>query len=449
MRFFFAYSLKRLPREGLRSLSVPLIAFTLVVLINALGGIRDWLEMQYEDIMDNFPIRAELSDLLGENTDELYIDMRNIGLFTNPDAPMSLYSYTSNLVLSRSFETVLEDTDMDVNLIGTTSLDIDEYFTLEDDVIVTFFDGYDESALLSNEPVAIVSEDLLSLVHDGRLNLTMQEHLEDEWIFPAYIVQIHMGTINGEHWEVFVHEDDLSDDGWGGLAWDVEDEIDPGDIPYILVEGEVLTTDISLSVIGTISGAGSDTVYSPFWFVSEIAEEFTGLPPYSQRLSMTVADNRELHHLKGVASMTYSHVRPIGSTREFAMVVYSLEFYETLEPLRQNAILVDVALPIVYIISIAVGFLTSMLLTRQRKAEFAVMRSIGINRGDIFVGALGEQFVLCLIGAVLGLSLIAVFWGYLSFLHPAVFLACYTLGAAFSAARAAKSNVLAILRDRE
>ncbi|MCL2221485.1 MAG: ABC transporter permease [Oscillospiraceae bacterium] len=392
MGTMFRYALKRQLREGIKILAVPLVAFTLVVLINALGGIREWLEYEYEYTMDNFVVVAQLSDLWGDVTDELAVAQDYISIFTDPDMPVSLYRFTNELMLRRSFEVKSLIGDIGVELIGVTGLAADAVLASETSD-VNFFYGYDESLMQGNELTAIVSDDLLEMVDGGRVSINIMVNL-------------------------------------------------PGE--------EAKAREEEVTVIGTVSSdTGDSLVYLPFWTVSALAEDIAEAPLLSELLSITLAENRELSAFKDVASLIFPRVMPVFDTRPFAMTIYDSEFFETLEPLRQNLILVDVAIPFVYIIAVGVGFLTSVLLTRQRKAEFAVMRSVGMRRGSIFTVALGEQFLLCIIGSALGLAAIAVFWGYLNFERPLIFLACYMLGAIFSAARAARTNVLLLLRERE
>jgi hypothetical protein len=356
MRFLLVHLFQRLPREGIKSLTVPLLTLVLVVLINLLGAVKAWLEEQYEDTWENFPIIAELSDLSGNITDGLHIGEGTIRIFTDPGLPLSLYEYTGDIALKRTVETG----------VGTLT-----GITLIEDLKITFFDGYDESIFLT--------EDLVCVAGEGYTD----------------------GSIAG------------------------------------------------LTVIGTVSGAEDGTAYAPFWTVSALATEADGLPLFTERMYVTVGDNRKLLMFKSLAWMSFPRVRPIHDNRPFAMTIYDSVFYETLEPLRQNIILVDVATPFIYALSIAVGFLTSVLLTRRRKPEFAVMRSAGVHRRDIFFGMLAEQAVLSTAGAALGCALVAAAWGYVDYTRPAIFLACYVVGTLFSAANAAGTDVLKILRDKE
>ena len=112
-------------------------------------------------------------------------------------------------------------------------------------------------------------------------------------------------------------------------------------------------------------------------------------------------------------------------------------------------IYVDIATPFVYFISISIGFIASFLLTRRRKSEFANMRSVGVGKGRIFLGALFEQTMLCAVGVVAAGALFSRVWGDVFIRESLIFLGCYMLGASISAARAAGTDVLRLLREKE
>jgi hypothetical protein len=218
---------------------------------------------------------------------------------------------------------------------------------------------------------------------------------------------------------------------------------------YTIIEGETVTVEPLLTVVGTAPGLEPGVVYAPFWTVSRLAGETDGLPAYTERLAVTLADNRRLSEFKQTAWRSFPRAGPVWDSRPFSMTIYDSAFYDILEPLRQNIILIDVATPFVYLVAVAVGFLVSFLLTRRRRAEFAIMRSVGIGKWNLFAGALMEQAVLCAAGAAAGMLVVWVFWGYGSVTRPAIYLGCYTVGAAFSAIKAAGTDVLKILREKE
>jgi ABC-type antimicrobial peptide transport system permease subunit len=135
--------------------------------------------------------------------------------------------------------------------------------------------------------------------------------------------------------------------------------------------------------------------------------------------------------------------------KTFAMTIFDAEYYDKTEALTQTIYFISFATPFVYALTACTGFVASYLLTRRRRGEFANMRSVGINKRDIFIGALFEQSALCAIGAAIGCAAFRMAWGDVYIRESALFLACYTLGAAISAARVAGTDVLKILRDKE
>jgi len=443
MRIMFGHSIKRLRREGKKSLSVPLIAFVFVVLINFLGGLRTWLDTQYEDTMDNFPIVAVISDLAGENTDDLVIDMRYIGLFIDPDVHFSLMEHTGDILMRRSVASVgISDFETDISLIGISDIRIDEL--LDDNVVITFFEGYDEASFNADEFFCLVSSDLTGMINDGISNINFTFQMPDEMILDD---DVHYEGAPGPGRRYYRNVIYFDPTFGGSILTRVQ--LDPEwDDFYTIVPGEIVTLEAEFTVIGTVRGAGYSLIYSPFWTVSTIFEELTDIPPYTESLSIILSNNRELDDFKETAKMSFSRTNPVADSRPFAMTIYDMEFYETLEPLRQNIIVVDVATPFIFILSIAVGFLTSVLLTRRRKAEFAIMRSIGVSKWVVFFSALAEQSLLSIAGAALGFAFVAAVWGYTSLTRPAIFLACYLLGAVFAAIGAAGTNVMKVLRDR-
>ncbi|MCL2249165.1 MAG: ABC transporter permease [Oscillospiraceae bacterium] len=428
--FLIKHFVKRLRRDGLKSLSVPLVALVLVLLINLLGAVRAELQAEYDDMMENFPILVQLSDHSGMNTSDLDIRESFMNVFIDPEHPLSLYEFTSDIALRRTLEVTsiageplvalngegYYDSDFggaDVSfdgayvdvapseivpsrIFGVTNLSALYPLTDEPDFSITFFEGYDESVLATEQSAFLVSEHLMEFVSDNMLEVGFRSNN-----------------------------------------------------PAVLVAAWINDIESGLYVVGTVSGVDEDLIIGPFWTVTALGFESDDSPPYSELLHMTVADNRELSALKSVATNSFAEVRPVLSSLRFSMMIFESEFIETLEPLRQNIILVDVATPFIFIISVAVGFLTSTLLTRQRMSEYAIMRSVGVRRRGIFFGALYEQAMLSLLGAALGFLVVMFTWDYMNFERPAIFLACYIIGAVFSASRAAGTDVMAILRNRE
>lgn len=78
----------------------------------------------------------------------------------------------------------------------------------------------------------------------------------------------------------------------------------------------------------------------------------------------------------------------------------------TVSPIQSNLALLN-GLQIVFFVMVAiVGFFLSILLTRGRKPEYAVMRMLGERAFRVIGKVLLEQLVLCLLGILLGSSIL-------------------------------------------
>jgi len=512
MFFTIMYFLKRAIREGAKSLAVPLLAFTLIVLINTLGGIKEWLDFEYNNTMDNHPIIAELSDLSGDNTDNLSIELETINLFADPDSDsaLSLYGFTGELILKRSLDVTIGGGQKETTLAGILSVAAEDNLDPETGAVITYFEGYDKNIFTTKQLVCVAGEEILPFLEDGKLSVTASvktKGLYDFYPDPEFNPGARLGwdmsdrmylthEIEEGVWttnpilglsysSLFAAFDGIDLNEEYKVTWPLTVSFTGSTDVYLLylvlqyTPGEILSSDMSLTVIGTVSNAEESIVYCPFWTVLDFLEELNveyidmqmkqleeadhnisepgrpvfnyidNLPITSNQLSIVLSDNRELVEFKELASLSFSRVRPVRSTLPYAMTIYDSTFYETIEPLLQNTILVDIAIPIVYVIAVSVGFLASTLLTRQRKSEFAVMRSVGIHRRDVFFGVFSEQLILSLIGAFLGCALTLLIFRDLLFERPAILLGCYLLGTIFAAIRVAGTNVLKVMKEKE
>lgn len=159
----------------------------------------------------------------------------------------------------------------------------------------------------------------------------------------------------------------------------------------------------------------------------------------------TVKDNQQLPQIKTM--ITENGLRD----SKFARVrIDDRILKETVGPIESNLAQLEGSYLFFFVMIAAIGFFLSFLLARGRKPEYAVMRMLGESRAQITLKALCEQFVLCLIGVLLG----AVAVGLIekSSFQPAicaVILLCYTLGAAVAVMLTVRVNVMDILRDKE
>jgi hypothetical protein len=550
MLYILRYFIKRIPREGFKSLSVPALAFTMVFLINVLGGIRERMAAEYAYVMDHHPIHIVVSDGDGIAQDGLEIGERYIDQFTDPEALWSLYEYVDNVRLRRTLD-ILEESSSHESalLIGISD------WILTNDGMITFFmpereDGgikrgtvdffYEDMSVdmlnLYREggwtSYVFLSEDIADALGDGGLNISIaiprgpnirMIEIQEDWVQPtgkisgagsnfilmdhdfiALLVRISTPftseiltpsydiVIDGKVYQYSWHnisvkmtlptdaqligistiqsEEIFTENGAAIRFYDGYDEGVFASDEYICVVSEDMLGRVAdgilsmtvrsrtglmqpvgteLKVVGTVAGTDESVVYAPFKVVNALGSESDSHPPYTEILRATLADNRELILFKDTAIRSFSRVGVFFNVRHHAMTIFDAEFYDKTEALMQTIFFIEITTPFVYVISVCLGFVASFLLTRRRKAEFANMRSVGVNKRVIFAGALFEQFALCIVGVATGCALYSAVWGDISYEQSAVFLLCYTLGAAFSAMRAAGTDVLKILREKE
>lgn len=159
----------------------------------------------------------------------------------------------------------------------------------------------------------------------------------------------------------------------------------------------------------------------------------------------TVRDNLQLDQIKTM--ITENGLRD----SKFARVrIDDRILKETVGPIESNLAQLEGSYLFFFVMIAAIGFFLSFLLARGRKPEYAVMRMLGESRAQITLKALCEQFVLCLLGVLLGAAAVGII-GQERF-RPgicAAILLCYTVGAAVAVLLTVRVNVMDILRDKE
>ena len=402
MGFILKIFLKRIPVEGFKSLTVPALSFILVMLISLMGGVKLLLENERDYTIKNFEVRVEVSDPVTSSTDNLNIENRFIRMFTESETNPNLSNFLKDVELKRSLDIVLPTEGWQTvkigRLTGITSIEADRNLEPLSGAFIEFFEGYDESIFRTEELVCVVNVEMLSTLNTDA---------------PVMAIMVQSTAVDPMR-------------------------------PYAVFT----PIETELAVVGVSYGAGKD-VLAPFWTIAKLGTASDNLQTYSDIMSSVIADNNFISEFTAAASGRFARAGDVDTALPLSLTVYDGVYNEVIHRLRQNIQLIDSATPFIYLISVLIGFIASFLLTRRRKPEFAIMRSIGINKKDIFLGALTEQATLCAIGSVIGLLLFRVIFGYSLWSVPAMFTSCYILGSALSAQKAAGTNVLKILGQKE
>ncbi len=186
---------------------------------------------------------------------------------------------------------------------------------------------------------------------------------------------------------------------------------------------------------------GTVSIYS-FRF-NLINSKFTGevakiLKFYFIEPSIVGAIRRDLNELKIL--FRYAFVMPKGNLDD------------VVKPIESDIRKLKIAEPFLFVLSVATGLVVSFMSTKNRKAEFAVMRSLGTGKAMVFFEAFFEQLLLCLTGMLLGIAVFFAIYRQNAVLvvwKVAVFFVCYMSGTAISVLNVALVNVMKIMKANE
>ena len=189
VKLIFLYFIKRLSREGFKSLSIPVLSMIIVLLINVLAGVKTRMEEEYEYTMQHLKIAIEVSDGDGTTVDGLLIGAKYIDIFINPDNPYSLYDFVETPELKRTLDiTNEEESGSDIRLISInnplaihaidqTFADLNNRIEIEilENRYIEYFDEFDETLFLQNR---FIGNSEKFEEHDGAVILDKDELTE-------------------------------------------------------------------------------------------------------------------------------------------------------------------------------------------------------------------------------------------------------------------------------
>jgi hypothetical protein len=214
-------------------------------------------------------------------------------------------------------------------------------------------------------------------------------------------------------------------------------------VPWTLITEMKMGTDLELVISGGIGSTEPAITYTgiPNEYLAESVDAATIIPE----------DARELDALRDyLEEKGYSQVGIIRSNR-LAVVIEDKALADGLLSIQQHLSFLNFIIPIMLLLSGVIAFILAYLLTRNRLPEFAVMRSLGSKKIQVYQAFFLEQFFLLLIGVLPVAAILVVHQDWL----PAVggnlilFLAVYTLGIVIAIGSMGRSKVLDILFAKE
>ena len=237
-----------------------------------------------------------------------------------------------------------------------------------------------------------------------------------------------------------------------------------------------LETAVSLCVVGTVNQTGmAESIYVPFGFWGDpawITGEEDILAP-GERPDFTFRDRetmekyfygttnygtctftlRSAYDLEPfrqyLARQEFSQVRSAGKNRT-TLLLLDQSFTETVSALGRYITFSRILFPALFLMVGLMGFLISWLMINGRRMEFAIMRGLGASQKRVFASFFLEQALLCLTGCLIGCAgLLLLSGGLVKWLAVLAFLLCYLAGCALSVQAVGRTNLMALLSERE
>ncbi len=265
-----------------------------------------------------------------------------------------------------------------------------------------------------------------------------------------------------------------------GADYAAQRDLAPGDTFFVWLSwstmNRTMESAVTLRIVGTVNQTGmAEDIYMPFGFWGDPAwlngEEdvlASGERPdflFTDRVQMekyfygttnygtctfTLRSAYDLEPFRQyLAQQGFSQVRTVGANRT-TLLLLDQSFTETVSALGRYITFSRILFPALFAMVGLLGFLISWLMVNGRRMEFAIMRGLGASRKRVFASFFLEQALLCLIGCVLGCGgLLFLSGGAVKWLAVLAFLLCYLIGCALSVRAVGRTNLMALLSERE
>ena len=380
LRCWCKYAFLSAKRGAIRSVSVVALAVIAAVFFGQLTGNIVAYEQQLADLKQNTQIRGyasaadglRMEDVLAseEKMKKIYesglvtqLDMtvapnhyRTIGvayLADGSDCGLELPDYPTS---GYAFETLVAHMAKEPKMVGTTSVINAPAFYYAGAPKITWLDGYDDSSMRgSNTGICVISEDLAQEygvnLGDTMVFLVLYPNGMNSAVGPCYLQVV--GT--------YFTSTDL-------------------DVVFCPIGQSIYAPDYN--VPGRWSAARN---YNSAIFTLDAPEK---LPQLRQLLE----------------EMGYTSPGTWGRVRNY-MVLDDRDYIMSTGGLERQIQYLQLVYGCLFVLVDMIGLTAAYLLLYARKAEIALMRSLGTSRMRIFSNFAGEQIMLSLLGCVAGFAL--------------------------------------------
>lgn len=306
------YFLKRLWRRPWLSVCSLTLSGVLCFLMCFLAGYRQEQARQLEQAQDSFEVLCVVSNLRGNQTSSLRLWSWAESFVTSDEYP--LHSYVKDLRMTKEFEVSCPELMLsDAMAVGVTNA---RCVPRLDPALGGGTKEIGDDFYTSRERICLVSESVYAeLGEEKTVELSLRDPSVNEFLEP----ELGFGTY-------------------------------------------------TFQIVGCYNGLGVD-VYLPFGTARDIALEISGRTTVDS-IAFLAADNRKLAELSEAASGKFKAVDPLAAdslNTSAALTIHDEQYRATVAALEQNLERSACLLPMLLLLSLAMGFLISLLSTRGGK----------------------------------------------------------------------------------
>lgn len=394
---------KRIVRNGMRrpaySIAVVLVTAVLTIVLCYLHRTGQEELHSYEQTFASIPVLFRVTDLDGSKPSTIPGWIAD--LFTDQGMQPNIAPYVGKLYSRVSRTGTLTDANgmiQNCTVAGIGALYVAEELTENWGGQTYWFEGYDESILVTQQLVCLVPESMKDI--------------------PQVELQ-------------FQHT-------------------------YSVSEHQTTTKSVSriFQVIGYYVDKGNTTLYCPYGAMTELHAELAAAKEVKE-VCAVLKDNSRLPQLRQAAADWFAEPNPSGEKTPWGRFdndyyLYALDIDDymlrSLESnMKSSMQLNQLASVVVFILSAGAGFFTGFLIIRARKREIALMRTLGASHAAIFLDLALEQTVCVLTGILLGG--IVFLWQPIDRL--AIFGGIYAAGLALALMIFLRKNLLTTIKEDE
>lgn len=452
----FRFAILNVRRNGWRSVTVPIAALVLSLLLGILATIAQSWNSQLKAIYQNTTITGQVVSNNGRQVNDLVVTTEDARTLWQSESLNSLgvsigwnYWHPGDLpkFSNSSFggERRLAWIRQQPKLIALSNLSASGEFMYGQSPEVTWLDGWDEEFLTSEEyPSFLTAESFPTK------RFTLPPELESV-VYPCIVSEDFLNS----HCAVL------------------------GDIIHIGMiyehAGKTRETYVQIMPVGTLKTTSESNIYVPlsFWcppsLLTDAAYPYdsterpnSSFQTYPERdrffysvttfdtCTFTLDDVENLDNFRDyLEDANISQVRKVAKNR-LTIILRDRSFTDKIEGLGRYISFSKILFPILFVLVATLGFVISWLMVNGRRMEFAILSGLGCSRSRVFWSIFLEQMLLCVTGSLFGGVILSVLIpGIAHWLAVCVFLICYLIGCTVAVITVSRTNLVVLLSERE